>query len=69
MQAKNPKVKPAPVSTSVLEVIGSEASAFRSSIAVVLSAKPVQLLFAASAFRFCAGFGLGVWKPAFYLGK
>jgi hypothetical protein len=28
----------------------------------VVSTRTLQLLFAGTALRFCAGFGLGVWK-------
>jgi hypothetical protein len=40
---------------------GSTGSLLESVLAVV-STRTLQLLFAGTALRFCAGFGLGVWK-------
>mmetsp|Transcript_10408 Transcript_10408/g.25385 ORF Transcript_10408/g.25385 Transcript_10408/m.25385 type:complete len:224 (+) Transcript_10408:1-672(+) len=35
-------------------------------IGTVLDSRFVKLLFVASAFRFCAGYGIGVWKAPFF---
>ncbi len=35
-------------------------------VQTVLGNKFVQVLFAAAAFRFCAGYGIGIWKAPFY---
>jgi MFS family permease len=35
-------------------------------VQTVLSNRFVQVLFAATAFRFCAGYGIGIWKAPFY---
>jgi hypothetical protein len=35
-------------------------------VASLLKPTPVRLLFAASAFRFCAGFSIGVWLPPLF---
>ena len=35
-------------------------------ITTVLDSNFVRLLFVASAFRFCAGYGIGVWKAPFF---
>eukprot|EP00667_Euglena_gracilis_P003684 EG_transcript_3697 len=53
---------PAP---TVLQLLGTIASDSRA----VLAQRSAQLIFLASAFRFCAGFSIGVWKAPFIFEK
>jgi len=58
-----------PSKQTLSERVRQEAGSFVTSVGTVVSTRSTQLLFAGTTFRFCAGFGLAVWKAPFYLGK
>jgi len=60
---------PGPPSDGERAVDKGEELSTLASIGRVMRPLPVRLLFAAAALRFCAGFGLGVWKAPFFLAK
>ncbi|CAN0270584.1 unnamed protein product [Pylaiella littoralis] len=46
-----------------------ERESFREALGIVFQSNTVKLLFLATAFRFCAGFGIGVWCAPFFRGR
>ncbi|CAM9252164.1 unnamed protein product [Ascophyllum nodosum] len=48
---------------------GEQRESFSEALAIVFKSNTVKLLFAATAFRFCAGFGIGVWCAPFFRGR
>lgn len=64
-----PDPRPSRVKAEVKADEAEAGGSLRESFMAVVSTRTLQLLFAGTALRFCAGFGLGVWKAPFYLGK
>ena len=60
LMGRDPRPPPPPKQKGDLPD-GATGSLLESFLAVV-STRTLQLLFAGTALRFCAGFGLGVWK-------
>ncbi|CAM9870673.1 unnamed protein product, partial [Laminaria digitata] len=46
-----------------------ERESFQEALRIVFQSNTAKLLFAATAFRFCAGFGIGVWCAPFFRGR
>jgi len=65
-QARSDQIEDTEGSPSRQASVASQLSAAAGAAQQVLSIPFVQLLFAATAFRFAAGYGLGVWKAPFF---
>ncbi|CAB1106720.1 unnamed protein product [Ectocarpus sp. CCAP 1310/34] len=46
-----------------------ERESFQEALGIVFKSNTVRLVFLATAFRFCAGFGIGVWCAPFFRGR